>query len=114
MATGEPDNAVLIWKWTTGKVLVAANSNFKLNFVSLNPWDGTQLLCIGDDELNYMEFVEEELKLKADTPLYHVSTCGNCVAAKVCKCMLWLPFWEGSNSQNRVSIISVIRFTCSR
>lgn len=73
MATGEPDNAVLVWKWTTGKVLVAANSNFKLNFISLNPWDGTQLLCIGDDELNYMEFVEEELKLKADAPLYHVS-----------------------------------------
>ena len=73
MATGEPDNAILVWKWTTGKVLVAANSNFKINLVSFNPWDGTQLLCIGDDELNYMEFVEEELKLKADTPLYHVS-----------------------------------------
>ena len=86
MATGEPDNAILVWKWTTGKVLVAANSNFKLNFVSFNPWDGTQLLCVGDDELNYMDFVEEELKLKADTPLYHVSDTSMVIS----NCMLGL------------------------
>ena len=72
MATGEPENSIMIWKWSTGKVLVADASSFPVHHISFNPWDGTQLVCVGETELNHVDFVEEELKLKADTLLYHV------------------------------------------
>lgn len=72
MATGEPENSILIWKWATGKVLVADTSSFPVHHITFNPWDGTQLVCIGESELNHVDFVEEELKLKADSLLYHV------------------------------------------
>ncbi|DBB08551.1 TPA: WD repeat-containing protein 49 [Trebouxia sp. C0006] len=71
MATGEPENSIMIWKWSTGKVLVADASSFPVHHISFNPWDGTQLVCVGETELNHVDFVEEELKLKADTLLYH-------------------------------------------
>ena len=63
----------MVWKWSTGKVLVADTSSFSVHHISFNPWDGTQLVAIGKSELNHVDFVEEELKLKADTLLYHVS-----------------------------------------
>ena len=72
MATGEPENAVMIWKWSTSKVLVADTATFSVHHISFNPWDDTQLVCIGNSELNHIDFVEEELKLKGDTLLYHV------------------------------------------
>ena len=62
----------MIWKWSSGKVLVADTSSFPVYHISFNPWDGTQLVCVGETELNHADFVEEELKLKADTLLYHV------------------------------------------
>ena len=62
----------MVWKWSTGKVLVADSSTFTVNHISFNPWDGTQLVAVGDSELNHLDFVEEELKLKADTLLHHV------------------------------------------
>lgn len=77
VATGDPENSIMIWKWSTGKVLVADTSSFSVHHISFNPWDGTQLVAIGDSELNHVNFVEEELKLKADTLLYHVSSNPN-------------------------------------
>lgn len=74
MATGEPENSIMIWKWSTGKVLVADTSSFSVHHISFNPWDGTQLVAVGESELNHIDFVEEELKLKADTLLYHVKS----------------------------------------
>ncbi|DBA85209.1 TPA: WD repeat-containing protein 49 [Trebouxia sp. C0005] len=71
MATGEPEDSIMIWKWSSGKVLVADASSFPVHHISFNPWDGTQLVCVGESELNHVDFVEEELKLKADTLLYH-------------------------------------------
>ena len=73
MTTGDPENFIMVWKWSTGKVLVADASSFSVYHISFNPWDGTQLVAIGKSELNHVDFVEEELKLKADTLLYHVS-----------------------------------------
>ena len=73
MATGEPENSIMVWKWSTGKVLVADSHSFSVHHISFNPWDGTQLICIGETEINHIDFVEEELRLKADTELYHVS-----------------------------------------
>ena len=72
MTSGEPENSIMVWKWSTGKVLVADASTFTIHHISFNPWDDTQLVAIGDSELNHVDFVEEELKLKADTLLYHV------------------------------------------
>ena len=72
MTTGDPENSIMVWKWSTGKVLVADTSSFSVHHISCNPWDGTQLIAIGKSELNHVDFVEEELKLKADTLLYHV------------------------------------------
>lgn len=72
MTTGEPENSIMVWKWSTGKVLVADASSFTVHHISFNPWDGTQLVAVGDSELNHIDFVEEELKLKADTLLHHV------------------------------------------
>ena len=74
MATGEPENSIMVWKWSTGKVLVADSHSFSVHHISFNPWDGTQLICIGETEINHIDFVEEELRLKADTELYHVSS----------------------------------------
>lgn len=72
MTTGDPENSIMVWKWSTGKVLVADTSSFSVYHISFNPWDGTQLVAIGKSELNHVDFVEEELKLKADALLYHV------------------------------------------
>ena len=72
MSTGEPENSIMIWKWSTGKVLVADTSSFSVHHISFNPWDGTQLVAVGESELNHIDFVEEELKLKADALLHHV------------------------------------------
>ena len=72
MTTGDPENSIMVWKWSTGKILVADTSSFSVYHISFNPWDGTQLVAIGKSELNHVDFVEEELKLKADTLLYHV------------------------------------------
>lgn len=77
VATGDPENSIMIWKWSTGKVLVADASSFSVHHISFNPWDGTQLVAIGESELNHVNFVEEELKLKADTLLYHVGSDHN-------------------------------------
>lgn len=77
VATGDPENCIMIWKWSTGKVLVADASSFSVYHISFNPWDDTQLVAIGESELNHVNFVEEELKLKADTLLYHVSSSHN-------------------------------------
>lgn len=81
MTTGEPENAIMVWKWSTGKVLVADSSSFTVHHISFNPWDGTQLVAVGDTELNHIDFVEDELKLKADTLLHHVGPASHSMQA---------------------------------